>query len=121
MRISDWSSDVCSSDLAAGLHAGVARGEELAPAFTVDLVGDLQAAAELQPGVLLLRVEAERHRGQELGGGKLALPVVGRPVDHLDGPAGDRVHGLERSEGRRVGKVCVRTARSRWSPTHQKK
>src|SRR3546814_3039178 len=50
---------------AAGLHAGVARGEELAPEFTVDLVGDLPAAAELQPGVLLLRVAAERHRGQD--------------------------------------------------------
>src|SRR3546814_18256377 len=29
--------------------------------------------------------------------------------------------GLDRSEGRRVGKGCVSTCRSRWSPYHEKK
>src|SRR3546814_15603007 len=36
---------------------------------------------------------------------------------------GHRQHGevVERSEERRVGKECVSTCRSRWSPTHEKK
>ena len=32
--------------------------------------------------------------------------------------AADLVHGLERSEERRVGKECVSLCRSRWSPYH---
>src|SRR3546814_4357642 len=31
---------------------------------------------------------------------------------------GFRAWGVERSEARRVGKECVRTGRSRWSPYH---
>src|SRR3546814_2237240 len=92
MRISDWSSDVCSSDL---LDAGVAGDEELAAQLLVDLFGDLQAAAELHPGVLFLGVEAKGHGGEELGGRDLAYPVVRGAVAHLDGAVGDGIHGLE--------------------------
>src|SRR3546814_3915945 len=131
MRISDWSSDVCSSDLvddvgarsfedraaeagnahlealevlqradllvepAASLDAGVAGDEELAAQLLVDLFGDLQAAAELHPGVLFLGVEAKGHGGEELGGRDLAYPVVRGAVAHLDGAVGDGIHGLE--------------------------
>src|SRR3546814_2133068 len=63
MRISDWSSDVCSSDLLA------ARADRLDP----------------------------------LG---------------LDGDALAGAGGVGRSEERRVGKECVSTCRSRWSPYH---
>src|SRR3546814_3476859 len=70
MRISDWSSDVCSSDLIqVGAHA-------------------VQALILVWP------------------------------------PAGDVMHGgngmrvVGRSEERRVGKECVSTCRSRWSPYH---
>src|SRR3546814_8428654 len=70
MRISDWSSDVCSSDLLRRLLLGL---------FLLGAV----------PG-----------RGDRR---------------HLAAP-GHR--HLRRSEERRVGKECVSTCRSRWSPYH---
>src|SRR3546814_20315828 len=81
MRISDWSSDVGSSDLIDGIAAGKAI--------------DIDAAAE--PDRILL--------GELLGGG------IEEPVAAVEQPAG-------RSEERRVGKECVSTCRSRWSPYH---
>src|SRR3546814_6207645 len=92
MRISDWSSDVCSSDLVVAAdwlwritgergHVAVVealRGRAADPQASVDI-----ADLELSPQVLApLR--------------RLAL----------------------RSEERRVGKECVSTCRSRWSPYH---
>src|SRR3546814_8719890 len=82
MRISDWSSDVCSSDLVVL--------EELAVQFRHHA---------LRPD---WRVLALAYR---LGFGKMALAA------RLD-----RCH--QRSEERRVGKECVSTCRSRWSPYH---
>src|SRR3546814_1038638 len=87
MRISDWSSDVCSSDL-----IGQIRFVPFA-----DVGGDLRRAAlDLEPagkdaGTRAARVDRPVHRG------------------------GDRI---QRSEERRVGKECVSTCRSRWSPYH---
>src|SRR3546814_7685216 len=78
MRISDWSSDVCSSDL-----GGVAMIEEVE-------IGGL-------PGARLPAHEP-----------------LGRPA--IDGVA--RCREQARSEERRVGKECVSTCRSRWSPYH---
>src|SRR3546814_2038486 len=76
MRISDWSSDVCSSDLAA-------------PAGRACEVRHLGAAHRTRPRP-----------------GEVCLYVVGG-------------HQLRpRSEERRVGKECVSTCRSRWSPYH---
>src|SRR3546814_1641958 len=81
LRISDWSSDVCSSDL------GVVGGprDALFDAPVAPGVGDADRAA------------ADRRR---------------RGV----GPQLDRAVLRHRSEERRVGKECVRTCRSRWSP-----
>src|SRR3546814_3765376 len=85
MRISDWSSDVCSSDL----HVDPDR-------------------------------RAERARG----------PENRRPRDRHEVRRADprrrarrlcrqhRPDGAVRSEERRVGKECVSTCRSRWSPYH---
>src|SRR3546814_5694471 len=64
MRISDWSSDVCSSDLTFGIASG----------------------------------RADKTRCRRCG-------LRRRPAD-------------QRSEERRVGKQCVSTCRSRWSPYH---
>src|SRR3546814_1008804 len=83
MRISDWSSDVCSSDL---MHVGRAR-------ITLDEL-------ELRPQQIVEK-------------GRKALRRVGAV-------AADDELALEdvRSEERRVGKECVSTCRSRWSPYH---
>src|SRR3546814_10603907 len=93
MRISDWSSDVCSSDL--GRAAEVLE----------DLGFGCKAKA-LEPrhlaGLDLVQVMVAPHQQQpDLGGCVLAL---------------DRQH--QRSDERRVGKECVSTGRSRWSPYH---
>src|SRR3546814_3634700 len=82
MRISDWSSDVCSSDLAQQ-RAWLALFE-----------GD----------------DTYAPRGSQLkawlfGGG--AISVKAALFDMAD---------YSRSEERRVGKECVSTCRSRWSP-----
>src|SRR3546814_15749585 len=77
----------------------------------------------LYPYTTLFRsVAVHPQRDQPLGlAGALALaPQLGaraRPVAHP--AAGQRLHqGLARSEERRVGKECVSTCRSRWSPYH---
>src|SRR3546814_2222099 len=61
MRISDWSSDVCSSDLgedAGQVGPGTRLGEELAP--------ELVAAQDLgDPGPLLLLAGVGEQRGQD--------------------------------------------------------
>src|SRR3546814_13287930 len=52
----------------------------------------------------------------------VAYGVARVPETFLVAPNGivvERIVG--RSEGRRVGKECVRTCRSRWSPSHSKK
>src|SRR3546814_7946198 len=88
MRISDWSSDVCSSDLLA-------------------LIGDGQI--EQTPG-------RQRDRGAK------RQPRVQHPPSAAANAGHDRLAHLRptlcRSEERRVGKECVSTCRSRWSPYH---
>src|SRR3546814_11809254 len=99
MRISDWSSDVCSSDLA--FEAAVDLARHLAPGIVkaVENVGDRLA---------VLRDEEILHRHQ-LGNRET---VVNFDQVELFARIGDR------SEERRVGKECVSTCRSRWSPKH---
>src|SRR3546814_14456126 len=58
-----------------------------------------------QLAVLHVQGEAEPHRTQ--------------PFDqHATVAAQARAHALARSDERRVGKECVSTCRSRWSPSH---
>src|SRR3546814_5786096 len=97
MRISDWRSDVCSSDLE--LEAGplrrrltVARGRILGEAAQHPAVEEMLAPA----------VAVERAQARQAG-------AVGGVVEALR---------AVRSEERRVGKECVSTCRSRWSPSH---
>src|SRR3546814_2442696 len=63
MRISDWSSDVCSSDLP--VHQGLAGavglcGNRIADEFHVVVAGNEHGAAVAQPG---LQVRAAPHHG----------------------------------------------------------
>src|SRR3546814_17966258 len=104
MRISDWSSDVCSSDL---LHLAVdvvvGLTEELAP---------LRVACDH-----VAHVELGQHgRGHLTGERALLLPVaVLRTQRDQDRPLLAPEVGLHRSsEARRVGKEWVSTCRSRW-------
>src|SRR3546814_14587764 len=97
MRISDWSSDVCSSDLGRNSRQ-------------------------------------DRHQS---AGNSARIAIAAQPAGEDHGEAGDADHRRHedlraraqrdegerdaRSEERRVGKECVSTCRSRWSPYHLKK
>src|SRR3546814_11316458 len=98
MRISDWSSDVCSSDLlvrdGGGRRAAMQRSWDMLA---------VHWPAALGVGLILF-----------------ALSVAPLAVE-LAAPALPGEYGfgwLLRSEARRVGKECVSTCRSRWSPYH---
>src|SRR3546814_3297666 len=87
MRISDWSSDVCSSDLIMDKRA------------FKDKVYTLSAK--------LIQAMANPRRLEIidlLGQGERSVEEIARET--------------ARSEERRVGKECVSTCRSRWSPYH---
>src|SRR3546814_13987475 len=133
MRISDWSSNVCSSDLLL-LHVGVLDGDE-STAHGLD-AGELGARLVLQRRHLggdhrgavedVLVLQQVRLEGEDLLQAQAPLLVPGPrqaerlvPRRELHG-AGARALG-ERSEERRVGQEGVRTCRSRWSPYHSKK
>src|SRR3546814_12319232 len=117
MRISDWSSDVCSSDLQSGdLHAA-----------------DMASVGQCNPdGLAFVVLACLVQRGIE----ELAW-TIGQPGDHPIDRNAVHVHIEDvhentdadeallshlqvgrRSEERRVGKECVSTCRSRWSPYH---
>src|SRR3546814_16611523 len=111
MRISDWSSDVCSSDLDAQELPPLP--EEGAPVYAI--LSPIVAPACAASGTTTLLVPV-------LGGvieGELGLDgtsIRNLLLDSL-GPV-FIVCGVLRSEERRVGKECVSTCRSRWSPYH---
>src|SRR3546814_16640448 len=108
MRISDWSSDVCSSDLdapTAQLVAGLySRALAAIPVdFSADASGHVRSYALF--GDVQFRL-TER-----------LMFTVGFRYDHETNSLGiDQT--ARRSEERRVGKECVSTSRSRWSPYH---
>src|SRR3546814_4376391 len=93
MRIGDWSSDVCSSDLP-------------------DLVGGALALEQDQH----VRMLARQLRLQRLDQGRCNVQDGGGEHIAFGFEQGQRRQG--RSEERRVGKECVSTCRSRWSPYH---
>src|SRR3546814_16989263 len=105
MRISDWSSDVCSSDLREGRFDGHERLLSLLSPWELGgLLLDDEAPLSLP------RIEWLLDRGADpevrTDGGDtpvFALLALGHEA---------------RSEERRVGKACVSTCRSRWSPCH---
>src|SRR3546814_15605016 len=95
MRISDWSSDVCSSDLGK-------------PVWTTLIDVDALGKAEKQSWVWH---GADPRPEQDSRGAALR-----RVQELLSEQCGRIFRQLLRSEERRVGKECVSTCRSRWSP-----
>src|SRR3546814_9816319 len=87
MRISDWSSDVCSSDLP----------------WLLLPIGAVYAL--LYYGLFRFFIR------------RFDLTTPGRERGEVAEAASASTGGT-RSEERRVGKECVRTCRSRWSPYH---
>src|SRR3546814_17256038 len=98
MRISDWSSDVCSADLVfAGDNSSLASVKAVSENYP--LRGTIKlAAAPFEDGRDVHRVPAP---GDAWADTRLWQDLQ-----------------LKSSEERRVGKECVSTCRSRWSPYH---
>src|SRR3546814_21079097 len=139
MRISDWSSDVCSSDLVLGSYWGSLGTDYLSRRVTVVYRVSNEGAGDA------FGAEVESITSSTAG----VTPIGGTHLPLGDLPAGDsEVVALRfqlgllgpcqlvilncafstqtdvswtdalRSEERRVGKECVSTCRSRWSPYH---
>src|SRR3546814_11408934 len=110
MRISDWSSDVCSSDLiiakAFGAYYSVSTQGK---AHLLDLYRSLSQPADDD----LVQVRT-------LGGFTIFAVNQANFNESVSIEKTDGVFlgELLRSEERRVGKECVSTGRSRWSPYH---
>src|SRR3546814_15879000 len=104
MRISDWSSDVCSSDLGREVMGGNGDGPPVDLADALDQ-HHRRALAELQvPGDAGVGGQLQGAHQLARGNARLLQDVLGK------------ARPLARSEERRVGKECVSTCRSRWSP-----
>src|SRR3546814_5582117 len=99
MRISDWSSDVCSSDLwrrvLIDARPAPARNNRRLPSDRSRPACGTATGIAVAPG-------------QKAADGLLVGCGRGRP----------KIHFKKRSEERRVGKECVSTWRSRWSADH---
>src|SRR3546814_11236582 len=98
MRISDWSSDVCSSDLVSG------GSQSFNSVNTLRLLGRWMRMVTIPNQSSVPKAYQEFDDAGRMN----PSPLYDRIVD-------------VRSEERRVGKECVSTCRSRWSPYHYKK
>src|SRR5207302_10350346 len=63
--------------------------------FLEELVAECLASALIPPGILLARVEAERHRSVDRKGRVLADVIIRSGMAHLDGAVGGRVKRLQ--------------------------
>src|SRR3546814_6103099 len=91
MRISDWSSDVCSSDLSI-LFTGDGDFADAVATAVAHVIPTLATAATMRDS-------------WDANGAIIVVPNLADAIPL-------------RSEERRVGKECVSTCRSRWSPYH---
>src|SRR3546814_12343372 len=109
MRISDWSSDVCSSDLKPR-YGNPAMSGPCLDALTIgsDPMSDSTVALAADHAGFALK-EALKGELEALGYACLDLGTA-------DATSGD--YPDFRSDERRVGKECVSTGRSGWSPQH---
>src|SRR3546814_19210054 len=133
MRIRDWSSDVCSSDLseAAIRDVRLAIVAVLAGALIITVLLSFYLAGTIARPVLRLAAAAERVR-HGIGREMQQIPDFTHRRDEIGDLSGVlremtaalylRMEAIERfaadvsrSEARRVGKECVRTCRSRWA------
>src|SRR3546814_12261679 len=106
MRISDWSSDVCSADLPVEVFgAGQLQLQQGARAVLRRLAAHGLGAVEGEREGGGHRCRRRQHRD---------LPVAPAALLALEVPDGE-VDGIARSEESRAGKECVRTCRCRWS------
>src|SRR3546814_2400357 len=148
MRISDWSSDVCSSDLLVNWTEFAQVRRELGAGF-VRILGyfredGIKSVSAIEDAIrrrnapaLVIPAHTLKGEARQFGAERLSLMAeeiemnARRCVEHHESPEeliekgvalrpqfDETLQLLEKSEGRRVGKECVRSCRSRWSPYH---
>src|SRR3546814_17845233 len=118
MRISDWSSDVCSSDLLVSLRQQ--HGRKSLPCSWLRYTSRLNLSVRLRGSIM-----------GSVGWREVVVIVIGSLTTLLAAFLGSwfafrlqakgdavkvRAGYIQRSEERRVGKECVSTCRSGWSP-----
>src|SRR3546814_11954160 len=105
MRISDWSSDVCSSDL-VDLHRG-GKGVGVDAQLPAPVTANGEVEQQVEAAVERPRAGAAAFVGERehLRVVDVATDARRRPVDAI---------AVERSEERRAGKEVVRTCSNRW-------
>src|SRR3546814_12587711 len=109
MRISDWSSDVCSSDLVSHRQALKERRREAASGHVARALSYFTDGTEFELWMheaFETLVRADFSQSKERAAIASARPRDSKGVSAVS----------DRSEERRVGKECVSTCRSRWSP-----
>src|SRR3546814_13976552 len=98
MRISDWSSGVCSSDLHGPGVTEPAIGERVALAWLGSACGSCRYCETGRENLC----ESQQNTCYSINGGYAEYAVA----------------DARRPEERRVGKECVSKCRSRWAPVH---
>src|SRR3546814_16304356 len=106
MRISDWSSDVCSSDLDSYGRIGNQAGSQASPVLLGDYKTDPDAELERPTRISLIDTRTAKIR------------LVDLPTSYSFRSLG---RGTDRSEESRVGKDRVSTSRTRRCQYHQKR
>src|SRR3546814_20976489 len=138
MRISDWSSDVCSSDLGSGgplgedVDTNIKIAREIGYPVIIKASGGgggrgmrvVRTEAHLGNSIVMTKQEAKAAFGNDVVYMEKFLENP-RPVEIqvLADGQGNAIHlgERDRSEERRGGKECVSTCSTRWSPYHSQK
>src|SRR3546814_16036164 len=118
MRISDWSSDVCSSDLIKAPGVG---NDGVVQALDYLISSNRKGCGDNVPEFDSGAMNAEGKNVVVIGGGDTAMDCVRTAVRQGAKAVKcvyrrDRANMPGRSEESRVGKECVSKCRSRWSP-----
>src|SRR3546814_19473042 len=121
MRISDWSSDVCSSDLWLGfreeacVQCGLCRAtcpeKVIALEPRLNFTNTAMSAVTLNEDEPFECIRCGKPFGVRKSIERIASQLAGQHSMFLAGGQADRI---KRSEERRVGTECGRTCSSRW-------
>src|SRR3546814_8037223 len=122
MRISDWSSDVCSSDLDI-IDLGMGNPDLPPPAHVIEKLCEVAMKPDAHgysqsKGIPGLRRAQANYYGRRFNVELDPESEVVVTMGSKEGLASLATAITGRSEERRVGKECVSTCSSRWSTYH---